>query len=546
MSLTKKWNIFRGLDSLTLVTKAGIEVVNQDISQMAGYIAWSIPFLAAGLAKGMGSVTGLATSMLTVPQSAANSAAGEVATGNISLGNSTLGNASYNNMNANKWSDSAIFDGGRMQTVNSMGGMSTYSSGGNEVHDMSATVSRLPNMQVTKNQTEAVHLTQAASQAMNMGTNLSTQAGYSKAKGYEQIGQFMDSHNINEGHGVNFSKDASTEEREALHRAQQGLREFAKAHNVDTSTAFGMAIGLNANAGVSTGKKGGASAGFGLTGGLSGNADSRASNSNSDSEKVNFSQNLSKDLTTVANAVKNNRIELSDSHGNSLNKGINQNFSEADRFEEQSRVYYDAAKGFSKQAQHVSSNTTSTQRETTPDIINHAADIRETITGRPMGKLKAAEILSNPNKYPEQYNLIMSHYEHSQSGTQQLSNITAFNQYAANLGVSNLENKYEQKANNMRNTSNEKIKHDDSIVQSKFENATKGKTIKHEGLQEDVNNKLKDNSTRIQNTEIDKAGVRNEVQDKLKDDAFISRAKKLGNTVLGNSEKLKSNFDDND
>ncbi|MBA8667870.1 hypothetical protein H1Q59_08205 [Holosporaceae bacterium 'Namur'] len=376
-------------------------------------------------------------------------------------------------------------------------------------------------------------------------SNLSTQAGYSKAKGYEQIGQFMDSHNINEGHGVNFSKDASTEEREAFHRAQQGLREFAKAHNVDTSTAFGMAIGLNANAGASTGKKGGASAGFNINGGLSGNADSRSSHSNSDSEKVNISQNLSKDLTTVANAVKNNRIELSDSHGNVLNKGINQNFSEADRFEEQSRVYYDAAKGFNKQAQHVSSNTTSTQRELIPDIINHAADIRETITGRPMGKLKAAEIVSNPDKYPEQYNLIMSHYEHSQSGTQQLSNLTAFNQHAANLGVSNLETQYEQKANNMRNTSNEKIQHDDSIVQSKFENATKGKAIKHEGLQEDVNNKLKDNSTRIHNTEIDKAGVRNEVQDKLKDDAFISRVKTVKNSIKGafkNPESSKSNF----
>ena len=72
---------------VSLIAQAGIRAVAADVAVMSGYLSMSVPFLAAALAYGVGRATSLATSVLSVGQDAASSAAQEGTTGNISLGN---------------------------------------------------------------------------------------------------------------------------------------------------------------------------------------------------------------------------------------------------------------------------------------------------------------------------------------------------------------------------------------------------------------------------------------------------------------------------
>ena len=74
---------------VSLIAQAGIRAVAADVAVMSGYLSMSVPFLAAALAYGVGRATSLATSVLSVGQEAASSAAQEGTTGNISLGNTS-------------------------------------------------------------------------------------------------------------------------------------------------------------------------------------------------------------------------------------------------------------------------------------------------------------------------------------------------------------------------------------------------------------------------------------------------------------------------
>ena len=96
----------------TLLLENGITTVNNDIATIAGFLMMSVPFLAAGMARGAMAVAGHATSMLAPAQSAAEAAASERTTGNYAYGNTSFQNLASNMRQANKWDDRAQFGSG--------------------------------------------------------------------------------------------------------------------------------------------------------------------------------------------------------------------------------------------------------------------------------------------------------------------------------------------------------------------------------------------------------------------------------------------------
>ena len=77
---------------LTLASVSGIADTNNDIGVLAGFLVASVPFLAAGMARGAMAISSQATSYLAPSQNAAEEAGREAATGNISSGNLGLEN----------------------------------------------------------------------------------------------------------------------------------------------------------------------------------------------------------------------------------------------------------------------------------------------------------------------------------------------------------------------------------------------------------------------------------------------------------------------
>ena len=130
---------------VSLGTYAGIGAVNGETATIAGFMLMSIPFLAAGLARGAMSIAGQATSMLAPAQNAAEAAALEQTTGNYSYGNVSWANATSNMRQANQWTTAAAYMGGAasfgMRQDN--GAMVTGFGNGQEVYDTSGAISRL-------------------------------------------------------------------------------------------------------------------------------------------------------------------------------------------------------------------------------------------------------------------------------------------------------------------------------------------------------------------------------------------------------------------
>lgn len=130
---------------VTLGTYAGIGAVNGETATIAGFMLMSIPFLAAGLARGAMSIAGQATSMLAPAQNAAEAAALEQTTGNYSYGNVSWANATSNMRQSDQWSTAPSFMGGAPSIGwrQDNGAVVSGFGNGQDVIDTSGAISRL-------------------------------------------------------------------------------------------------------------------------------------------------------------------------------------------------------------------------------------------------------------------------------------------------------------------------------------------------------------------------------------------------------------------
>ena len=116
---------------MSLGTYAGIGAVNAETATIAGFMLMSVPFLAAGLAKGAMSISGQATSILSPAQNAAEAAAAEQTTGNYSYGNTSFANSTSNMRQSNTWSDLPNYSSGAFGSTFRYDSGATTSSYGN-------------------------------------------------------------------------------------------------------------------------------------------------------------------------------------------------------------------------------------------------------------------------------------------------------------------------------------------------------------------------------------------------------------------------------
>ena len=130
--------------ALSLQAMSGIMQINSDISGLAGYLTLSVPFLSAGLVKGMASTfTHLSQSITGVTQSAGGSASAEAASGNISLGNMSLGNQNMYNTSANHLDTSGRVSTGAYTSTMASGAIGTVNADGSYSMDMRNAISNM-------------------------------------------------------------------------------------------------------------------------------------------------------------------------------------------------------------------------------------------------------------------------------------------------------------------------------------------------------------------------------------------------------------------
>ncbi|WP_242128569.1 conjugal transfer protein TraG N-terminal domain-containing protein [Sphingobium sp. Sx8-8] len=130
---------------VSLGSYAGIGAVNAETATIAGFMLMSVPFLAAGLAKGAMSIAGQSMSMLAPAQNAAEAAALEQTTGNYAFGNVSWANQTSNMRQTGQWSMAPSYQDGSASFGWRQDNGASFSSFGNgaEVIDMHQAISRL-------------------------------------------------------------------------------------------------------------------------------------------------------------------------------------------------------------------------------------------------------------------------------------------------------------------------------------------------------------------------------------------------------------------
>lgn len=131
---------------MSLGTFSGIGAVNAETATIAGFMLMSVPFLAAGLAKGAMSISGQATSVLSPAQNAAEAAAAEQTTGNYAYGNTSFANLTSNMRQSNQWSDAPAFStgAGAFSFRHDNGATTNGFGDGQNVYDTSRAISNIP------------------------------------------------------------------------------------------------------------------------------------------------------------------------------------------------------------------------------------------------------------------------------------------------------------------------------------------------------------------------------------------------------------------
>lgn len=130
---------------VTLGTYAGIDAVNAETATIAGFMLMSVPFLAAGLARGAMSIAGQSMSMLAPAQNAAEAAALEETTGNYAYANVSWANQTSNMRQSDQWNTAPSYQAGSsaFSVRQANGGIVSTFGNGQEVIDTSHAISRL-------------------------------------------------------------------------------------------------------------------------------------------------------------------------------------------------------------------------------------------------------------------------------------------------------------------------------------------------------------------------------------------------------------------
>jgi conjugal transfer mating pair stabilization protein TraG len=175
----KKHSLGIASGGFTLSSLSGLAQLNSDMSGLAGYLSMSVPFIAAGLVKGMSGVfTQIAQYVGGVTQSAATASVSEAASGNISMGNTSIGTHSAFNTSANHFNTmGSIVNGGFSKQLES-GSMASMMPDGSLVIDNRPGLSSLGTN---------IHISQSMRNSILHQADEATTAARSQARNSRQI-----------------------------------------------------------------------------------------------------------------------------------------------------------------------------------------------------------------------------------------------------------------------------------------------------------------------------------------------------------------------
>ncbi|HED3891626.1 TPA: conjugal transfer mating pair stabilization protein TraG [Morganella morganii] len=240
-----------GGTEFNLANLASIQEMHSDIGLVAGWLTLSIPFIAYGIVKGMGSVVSQAGNYLgTAINSSATASSSQAADGTWAFNNMQTDNVS-----GNKWDTNYSHREGQTTQQLASGASVTQTASGQMVYDSSTAMSRLP-VSIKGSDVTASTLQDMARRADVQAS--SAQHGYQSSvnSGWNQLSQFS----VQTGNSATLSSGTDSgmtaNQSQAVAKMQNAVSTVAKNQGISKREAYEMLMNNQVSSGYTAGIKG--------------------------------------------------------------------------------------------------------------------------------------------------------------------------------------------------------------------------------------------------------------------------------------------------
>lgn len=421
--------------ALSLNAMSGILQINSDIAGLAGYLSLSVPFLSAGLVRGMAATfTQLSQYVGGVTQSAGGGAAQEAMTGNLSFGNTSLDNHNAFNTSANHFDTSGRIAAGSLTTQMAGGSSLMVTADGSGVLDMRHAIS---NLGASINYAEGLRASYAHQADVAFSTAQNQSSGFSKAytAGARDISELSQHLGKTIGSGESWNISASAATLHAVSHIQRITQDFANRHGI----SYGESASLLANAHIA----GQVSMGMGtergfspvsIGGSISGGLSRTVGHTSATDKNTLFSeaQNYARDnhysenMDRVERAVRDHHFRTNNEEGNRLVQNASASFDKAESLREEIQSSLSQAKSAREMASWVAEKADSINVNTNQAfadwLINQpGTDGRGRLGYRGAERLKQdpEAMMHYAHQYAEQHqSTVLSHWQGNLASTQ--------------------------------------------------------------------------------------------------------------------------------
>ena len=372
---------------VSLVAQAGIRAVAADVAVMSGYLSMSVPFLAAALAYGVGRATSLATSVLSVGQDAASSAAQEGTTGNISLGNTSADTHRFAAIEGHQIRTSAQVDSGRYNGFAPGGAAYTVTAEGAAVMDAGSATSRVPAASVRLTESLAQSHEARAGAAVEQARHFSAEAAVARTAAATDSAALVERFSSDVRSGVTYARGVTESENAGAQRLESHLEKLSRAGGITKEQAASLTSEARMGGGFDFIVK------FGADGSASWRGQTFSREAWNRMTDYAGQSGLLDLWSRVADASRRYASATGESEMKSLEESLGANLTRMRRFSEQEAVSRREAENWSTQAAEVRANARAIESELGQPFFTWLA-AREGADGREIGVPGAMRLAS--------------------------------------------------------------------------------------------------------------------------------------------------------
>jgi len=414
---------------LVLADKDIVALQHSDVSNLAGYLALSIPVLSFYLTKGASAIGSQVTG--SILSSGAFTSAGVAAT--TADGNWSFNNMSMDNVSQNKMDTNLMQRQGQQTWQADNGSTQTQTAGGHTVIDGSGAMSNLPvNMKLS--QLASSGFQESARQSQVQAQTALDGYNHSVTSGWSQLSQLSNQTGTSDSLIKGSENSQATNATRGAGMMLSAAESYAKANNISTQEAYNKLMDISNQGSLSAGIKGTAGGGlnlgvvkFGAEGSVSGDlrhstGSSRGvQNSGSQTQDSRHDQNSQavNDFRQGMDMVKSSRITDGANHSeNAASSNVQQLAATLNDAESQYHQYTTSStqsSEFSRMATVAQNQSASLDTNYTQEFVDWAANkygdkAQSMLTSAPSAREAAMEFVNERLK-PE----IMGDYQQGRS-----------------------------------------------------------------------------------------------------------------------------------